>query len=134
VRHRRIGATAPTANGFQRRGKRSPEPTIREDQHAGEADPFRLPRRRRGPRFHPCRRVQEALGSAGIDYEKVIAAHGSPIPFLRRGSRDQLFAATGTRKLPTIKLPDGRIISNSKPILAWVHEQTERVKATKQAA
>src|SRR4029453_5138564 len=39
-----------------------------------------------GPRFHPCRRVQEALRGAGIEYEKVIAAHGSPIPFLRRGS------------------------------------------------
>ena len=87
-----------------------------------------------GPRFHPCRRVQEALRSAGIDYQKVIAAHGSPIPFLRRGSRDQLFAATGTRKLPTIKLPDGRIISQSKAILAWAHEQTEQGEATKQAA
>ena len=87
-----------------------------------------------GPAFHPCRRVQEALRGAGIDYQKVIAGHGSPIPFLRRGSRDQLFAATGTRKLPTIELPDGRIISNSKPILAWVHKQTEHGEATKQAA
>jgi glutathione S-transferase len=87
-----------------------------------------------GPRFHPCRRVQEALRGAGIDYQKVIAAHGSPVPFLRRGPRDQLFAATGTRKLPTIKLPDGRIISHSKAILAWVHEQKEQGEATKQAA
>jgi hypothetical protein len=38
-----------------------------------------------GPRFHPCRRVQEALHGAGIDYEKIIAGHGNPIPFLRRG-------------------------------------------------
>ena len=37
-----------------------------------------------GPRVHPCRRVQEALRDAGISYEKVIAAHGSPIPFLRK--------------------------------------------------
>jgi hypothetical protein len=29
-----------------------------------------------GPRFHPCRRVQEALSAAGIDYDKVIAGHG----------------------------------------------------------
>ena len=43
-----------------------------------------------GPRFHPCRRVQEALRCAGIEYQEVIAGHGSPIPFLRRGSRDQL--------------------------------------------
>jgi glutathione S-transferase len=87
-----------------------------------------------GPRFHPCRRVQEALRSAGIDYQKVIAAHGSPLPFLRRGSRDQLFEATGTRKLPTLKLPDGRIISHSRAILAWVDEQPEQRDATKRAA
>ncbi|MEA2427478.1 MAG: hypothetical protein QOF37_1106, partial [Thermoleophilaceae bacterium] len=43
-----------------------------------------------GPRMHPCRRVQEALQAAGIDYDKVIAAHGSPIPFLRKGSREEL--------------------------------------------
>jgi hypothetical protein len=35
-----------------------------------------------GPKRHPCRRVQEALRAAGIEYEKVIAGHGHPIPFL----------------------------------------------------
>jgi hypothetical protein len=30
-----------------------------------------------GPRFHPCRRVQEALRAADIEYEKVIAGHPS---------------------------------------------------------
>jgi glutathione S-transferase len=87
-----------------------------------------------GPRFHPCRRVQEALWSAGIEYQKVIAAHGSPIPFLRQGSRDQLLAATGTKKLPTLKLPDGTVISHSKEILAWVDEQRKRGETMKQAA
>ena len=43
-----------------------------------------------GPRIHPCRRVQEALRAANIDYDKIIAAHGSPIPFLRKGSREEL--------------------------------------------
>jgi glutathione S-transferase len=87
-----------------------------------------------GPRFHPCRRVQEALRDAGIDYEKVIAGHGSPWPFLRKGSRDQLFEATGTRKLPTLKLPDGRTISHSRAILAWVREQQEQNDESKQVA
>jgi Glutathione S-transferase, N-terminal domain len=87
-----------------------------------------------GPRFHPCRRVQEALRAAGIEYQKVIAAHGSPIPFLRRGSRDQLFQATGTKKLPTLKLPDGTVISHSRAILAWVGEQAGRGDVSKQAA
>ncbi|MDQ6777733.1 MAG: hypothetical protein M3071_16330, partial [Actinomycetota bacterium] len=50
-----------------------------------------------GPKMHPCRRVQEALRASGIEYEKVIAAHGSPIPFLRKGSRDELQDATGAK-------------------------------------
>jgi glutathione S-transferase len=78
--------------------------------------------------------VQEALRDAGIEYEKVIAAHGSPIPFLRKGSREALFRATGTKKLPTLELPDGTIISHSKPILAWVDEQSKRGDSLKRAA
>jgi hypothetical protein len=53
-----------------------------------------------GPGMHPCRRVQEAMKAKGIEYEKVIAAHGSPIPFLRKGSRDELQEATGRRSSP----------------------------------
>jgi glutathione S-transferase len=76
-----------------------------------------------GPRFHPCRRVQEALRAADIEYDKVIAAHGSPIPFLRKGSRDELRAATGTTKLPALKLPDGTVITHSRDILSWIDRQ-----------
>ncbi len=76
-----------------------------------------------GPKIHPCRRVQEALCAAGIEYEKVIAAHGSPIPFLRKGSREDLRAATGDTKLPALKLADGTVISPSRAILGWVGEQ-----------
>ena len=76
-----------------------------------------------GPRIHPCRRVQEALRAAGIEYEKVVAAHGSPIPFLRKGSREELREATGTTKLPTLKLADGTVIANSRAILSWVAQQ-----------
>jgi hypothetical protein len=77
-----------------------------------------------GPRVHPCRRVQEALRAAGIDYDKVIAAKGSPFPFLRKGSREELRAATGSTKLPALKLPDGTVITKSRPILSWVSRQT----------
>jgi glutathione S-transferase len=76
-----------------------------------------------GPKIHPCRRVQEALRAAGIEYEKVIAAHGSPIPLLRKGSREDLRAATGETKLPALKLADGTVVSPSKAIFSWIGEQ-----------
>lgn len=77
-----------------------------------------------GPRGHPCARVQRAMKAAGIEYEKVIAGHGHPIPFLRKGSRDELQEATGTTKLPTLKLPDGTVMSHSRAILGWVSEHS----------
>jgi glutathione S-transferase len=77
-----------------------------------------------GPKVHPCRRVQEALHAAGIEYEKVIAAHGSPIPFLRKGSREELRRTTGSERLPALKLADGTVITPSKAILAWVASQS----------
>ena len=76
-----------------------------------------------GPRIHPCRRVQEALRAAGIEYDKVIGGHGHPIPFLRKGSRDDLRAATGDTKLPALKLPGGPVLTHSKAILGWVERQ-----------
>ncbi len=76
-----------------------------------------------GPKFHPCRRVQGALQDAGIPYEKVIAAHGNPIPFLRKDAREVLRAATGGDKVPALKLADGTVITPSKAILAWVEAQ-----------
>jgi glutathione S-transferase len=76
-----------------------------------------------GPRIHPCRRVQEALRAAGIHYDKVIAGHGSPLPFLRKGPRDGLKDATGASKLPALKLADGTVITHTRAILAWIGRQ-----------
>ncbi len=76
-----------------------------------------------GPKVHPCRRVQEAMRDRGIEYEKVIAAHGSPIPFLRKGSREELRKETGETKLPALKLPDGTVLVHSRAILDWVAKQ-----------
>jgi glutathione S-transferase len=76
-----------------------------------------------GPRIHPCRRVQEALREAGIAYDKVIAARGNPIPFLRKGPREELKAATGQEKLPALKLSDGTVLTPSRAILEWIREQ-----------
>jgi glutathione S-transferase len=66
--------------------------------------------------------VQEAMRGAGIEYDKIIAAHGHPIPFLRKGSREELRQATGDTKLPALKLTDGRVLTHSKAILNWVSE------------
>ncbi len=77
-----------------------------------------------GPKLHPCRRVQEALRDAGIEYEKVISAHGNLVPFLRKGSREELRRATGDTKLPTLRLADGTVITHSRAILKWVSEQS----------
>jgi hypothetical protein len=79
-----------------------------------------------GPQMHPCRRVQEGLRAAGIRYDKVIAGHGSPVPFLRKGSREELQAATGTTKLPALKLLDGTVITHSRAILSWVRQQKQQ--------
>jgi glutathione S-transferase len=77
-----------------------------------------------GPRIHPCRRVQGALKAAGIEYEKVIAAHGSPLPWARKDDRYELEAATGAKKLPALKLPDGSVIRPSRAILSWIKEHS----------
>jgi glutathione S-transferase len=87
-----------------------------------------------GPRMHPCRRVQEALKAAGIEYEKVVAAHGNPIPFLRKGSREQLREQTGDTKLPTLKTADGTVVKGSRAILAWISEQPQSPGAAPSAS
>ena len=63
------------------------------------------------------------MRAAGIPNEKVIAAHGHPIPFLCKGSREELREATGDTKLPALRLPDGTVLTHSRAILAWVAEQ-----------
>ena len=67
--------------------------------------------------------MQEALRAKGLEYEKAIAAHGNPIPFLRKGSRDELRAATGATKLPALKLSDGTVLTHSRAILSWIDRQ-----------
>jgi hypothetical protein len=76
-----------------------------------------------GPRIHPCRRVQERLRAAGIEYEKVIAGHGHPIPFLRKGSREDLRRETGDTKLPSLKLPDRTVLTHSRAIISSASRQ-----------
>src|SRR5688572_2794669 len=88
-----------------------------------EANPLRLRRRRAEAALHPCGKVQVAMREAGIEYDKVIGGQGHPIPFLRKGTRDELEEATGDTKLPSLKLADGTVLMHSKQILRWVEEQ-----------
>ena len=78
-----------------------------------------------GPPFHPCRQVQKALREANIAYQKVIAGHGSPLPFLR-GPRPELLRETGTDELPTLKLPNGTILDQPREILSWIKTRAQR--------
>jgi glutathione S-transferase len=87
-----------------------------------------------GPRMHPCRRVQEALHAAGIEYDKMVAAHGSPIPLLRKGSREELREATGATKLPALKLSDGTVLTHSRAIFSWIGQQSEHRAAAENPA
>jgi hypothetical protein len=82
-----------------------------------------------GPAIHPCRRVQKRLRDAGVAFDRVIAGHGSPIPLLRKGSRDPLREATGTDKLPTLKLPNGTVLVHSRAIFAWIDQGTPGYRA-----
>lgn len=77
----------------------------------------------KGPKYHPCGRVQQALKAKGIAYEKVVGGHGNPIPFLRKGSREIVEQATGATDLPAMVLPDGTVLTHSKAILAWVADR-----------
>jgi len=77
----------------------------------------------KGAALHPCARVQKELHDAGIEYDKVVAAQGNPIPFLRKGSREELREATGDTKLPTLKLPDGTALTHSRAIRSWIAQQ-----------
>ena len=49
----------------------------------------------KSPRMHPCGRVQAVMRAKGIAYDKVIAGRGSPFPFMRKGSREELQQAHG---------------------------------------
>ena len=67
-----------------------------------------------GPKMHPCRRVQDAMREAGIEYDKVVAAHGNPIPFLRKDLATTSPRPRATRSCPRSSSPMDR----SSPIRA----------------
>ena len=63
------------------------------------------------------------MQAKGIEFDKKIGGHGNPIPFLRKGDRAELEAATGGTTLPTLQLADGTVLAGSRAILDWVSAQ-----------
>jgi hypothetical protein len=121
----RSASGAPRESGFLELRRLTTTPNQPEEEMAERPTLYVCHGDDGGPRIHPCRRVQEKLRAAGIEYDKVIAAHGNPIPFLRKGSREELREATGATKLPALKLPDGTVLTHSRAILAWVDRQSQ---------
>jgi hypothetical protein len=87
-----------------------------------------------GPPFHRVGAFKKRFEAQESNITRSSPDTAVRFRFCVRGSRDQLFEATGTKKLPTLKLPDGTIISHSRSILAWVREQQERGAALKRVA
>jgi hypothetical protein len=75
-----------------------------------------------GPPPHACKRAQRALGSAGHDFEKVIAGRGIPFALFTTGRRPELKRLSGQEKLPVLRLADGTTINGSAQIIAWARD------------
>ena len=78
-----------------------------------------------GPRVHPCRRVQEAMRAADIEYEKVVAAHGARSRSCAR-ARARTCARRREHEAARAQAAGGTVFTHSKQILAWISEQPER--------
>src|SRR5205085_968283 len=85
----------------------------------GNRPPSRLPRRgdRRCRQRGPAHRRAALAADRLARPQHLIQARPS-LPFLRRGSRDELREATGATKLPALKLRDGTVITHSRAILS----------------
>ncbi len=72
-----------------------------------------------GPKPHACRRAQNALRSAGHDFEKIVYAKGHPFGLFTKGRRPELKAMSGQEQLPVLQLPDGSTVNGGSNIVAW---------------
>jgi glutathione S-transferase len=76
-----------------------------------------------GPFVHPCRRVQRKLEEAGIPYKKEFGGENHPLGLNVGGTRPRMLAKIGTEKLPALVLPDGTVITHTRPIMRWIRKQ-----------
>lgn len=74
---------------------------------------------RGGPRFHPCRKVQEEMDELGHRYKTQVFDKNKPMGWFTKGKRPDLKQLSGQEKLPVLELDDGTTIADSKKILEW---------------
>ena len=72
-----------------------------------------------GPRFHPCRRAEDALAEAGVDHDRVVFGKNKPMGLFTAGKRPELKVMSGQEKLPVLELPDATTVNGSSAIIAW---------------
>jgi glutathione S-transferase len=75
-----------------------------------------------GPKFHACRRAEEALVDAGVDHDRVVFGKNKPFGLRTEGTRPELKAMSGQEKLPVLELPDGSTVNGSGSIVSWAKE------------
>ena len=74
---------------------------------------------RGGTSLHACRRADDALRSAGIDFDRRVFGPNKPFGLFTGGSRPELKAMSGQEKLPVLELPDGSTVNGSGAIVEW---------------
>lgn len=72
------------------------------------------------PREHPCKKAHDALKEAGYSPEVVKSYGFSFLPDFTQG-RKEAKRLTGESYVPVLVLDDGQVISDSKDIVAWAH-------------
>ena len=85
---------------------------------------FPVPWPRRGaswhPGAHPCKKAHDALKEAGHSPEVVKSYGFSFLPDFTQGRREAK-RLTGESYVPVLVLDDGQVISDSKDIVVWAH-------------
>jgi Glutathione S-transferase, N-terminal domain len=73
------------------------------------------------PGGHPCKQAFDALKQAGHSPDVVRSYGFAPLPDVTRG-RKEVKRLTGESFVPVLVLDDGRVIKDSKKIVAWARE------------
>ena len=73
------------------------------------------------PGAHPCKKAYDALQEAGRSPEVVKVYGLGSLPDVTRG-RKEVRRLTGQSRVPVLVLDDGKVICDSKNIVAWARD------------